>query len=102
MTPYPYEIVDVFTTEALAGNALAVVPDARGLDAETMQRVAREFNLSETTFAFPPERSENAARVRIFTPTMEMRFAGHPTIGTSFVLRRRGIVPSAAARFVLE
>jgi len=102
VTPYPYEIVDVFTTEALAGNALAVFPDARGLDDETMQRVAREFNLSETTFVFPPERSENAARVRIFTPTMEMRFAGHPTIGTSFVLRRRGIVPHAADRFVLE
>ncbi len=102
MTPYPYEIVDVFTTEALAGNALAVFPDARGLDSETMQRVAREFNLSETTFVFPPERAENAARVRIFTPTMEMRFAGHPTIGTSFVLRRRGIVPRSAERFVLE
>jgi PhzF family phenazine biosynthesis protein len=100
--PYPYEIVDVFTTEALAGNALAVFPDARGLDAETMQRVAREFNLSETTFVFPPERAQNAARVRIFTPTMEMRFAGHPTIGTSFVLRRRGIVPRSAERFVLE
>ncbi len=102
MTPYPYEIVDVFTTEALAGNALAVFPDARGLDSETMQRVAREFNLSETTFVFPPERAENAARVRIFTPTMEMRFAGHPTIGTSFVLRRRGIVPRSAERFALE
>ena len=102
MTPYSYEVVDVFTTEALAGNALAVFPDARGLDAETMQRVAREFNLSETTFVFPPERSKNAARVRIFTPTMEMRFAGHPTIGTSFVLRRRGIVPRSAERFVLE
>jgi PhzF family phenazine biosynthesis protein len=102
MTPYAYEIVDVFTTEALAGNALAVFPDARGLDTETMQRVAREFNLSETTFVFPPERAEHAASVRIFTPTMEMRFAGHPTIGTSFVLRRRGIVPRSAERFVLE
>jgi trans-2,3-dihydro-3-hydroxyanthranilate isomerase len=100
--PYAYRIVDVFTTVPLEGNALAVFPDARGLDDATMRRVARELNLSETTFVFPPERAGAAARVRIFTPTTEMRFAGHPTIGTSFVLRETGGVSRDAAGFVLE
>jgi len=99
--PYPYCLVDVFTTQPLEGNGLAVIPDARGLDADTMQRTAREFNQSETTFVFPAERG-NAARVRIFTPTMELRFAGHPTLGTGFVLRERGIVSRETERFVLE
>jgi trans-2,3-dihydro-3-hydroxyanthranilate isomerase len=100
--PYAFSLVDVFTTQPLAGNGLAVIPDARGLDTETMQRVAREFNQSETTFVFPPERPGNAARVRIFTPTMELRFAGHPTLGTGFVLRERGLVARETERFVLE
>ncbi|MBD5605836.1 MAG: PhzF family phenazine biosynthesis protein [Candidatus Eremiobacteraeota bacterium] len=99
--PYAYDIVDVFTSEPLQGNALAVFPDARGLDGDTMQSVAREFNLAETAFVLPPERADHAARVRIFTPTMEMRFAGHPTIGTSFVMRERGLVARDADRFVL-
>jgi trans-2,3-dihydro-3-hydroxyanthranilate isomerase len=79
-----------------------VFPDARGLDGATMQRIARELNLSETTFVLPSARVACAARVRIFTPTMEMRFAGHPTIGTSDVLLREGIVPRDAERFTLE
>jgi trans-2,3-dihydro-3-hydroxyanthranilate isomerase len=79
-----------------------VFPDARGLDGETMQRIAREFNLAETAFVLPPDNPDNAARVRIFTPSMEMRFAGHPTIGTAFVLREHGLVPPEAERFVLE
>ena len=99
--PYTYDVVDVFTSEPLQGNALAVFPDARGLDGDTMQSVAREFNLAETAFVLPPERADHAARVRIFTPTMEMRFAGHPTIGTSFVMRERGLVARDADRFVL-
>ena len=100
--PYAYDVVDVFTARQLEGNALAVLPDARGLDAQTMQRIAREFNLAETAFVFPARDERNAAHVRIFTPAMEMRFAGHPTIGTSFVLRERGLVARDAERFVLE
>ncbi len=99
---YRYAVVDVFTRIPLEGNPLAVFPDARGLDGATMQRIARELNLSETTFVLPSERAACAARVRIFTPTMEMRFAGHPTIGTSDVLLREGIVPRDAERFTLE
>jgi trans-2,3-dihydro-3-hydroxyanthranilate isomerase len=99
---YSYVVVDVFTTEPLEGNALAVLPDARGLDGETMQRIAREFNLAETAFVLPPDEPDAAARVRIFTPSMEMRFAGHPTIGTAFVMRERGLVAADAERFVLE
>jgi len=99
---FPYCIVDVFTTEPLEGNALAVLPDARGLDTETMQRVAREFNLSETSFVFPAERPGIAAHVRIFTPSRELPFAGHPTIGTSFVLRARGLVEPHLSHFVLQ
>ena len=97
-----YRIVDVFTQRPLEGNPLAVFPDAGGLDTATMQRVAREMNLSETTFVFPAERPDTVARVRIFTPASEMVFAGHPTIGTAWVLREVGIVPRAARRFALH
>jgi trans-2,3-dihydro-3-hydroxyanthranilate isomerase len=96
---YDYHVVDVFTTEPLEGNALAVFPDARGLEAGEMQRIAREFNLSETTFVFPPERESSVARVRIFTPVSEMEFAGHPTIGTAAVLRATGAVPADTIAF---
>jgi trans-2,3-dihydro-3-hydroxyanthranilate isomerase len=75
----------VFTERPLAGNPLAVFTDGRGLDAVTMQALAREMNLSETTFVLPPERGGHA-RVRIFTPFVELPFAGHPTLGTAFVL----------------
>jgi trans-2,3-dihydro-3-hydroxyanthranilate isomerase len=80
-----YALCDVFTERPLAGNPLAVFTDARGLDAATMQALAREMNLSETTFVLPPERGGHA-RVRIFTPRVELPFAGHPTLGTAFVL----------------
>jgi trans-2,3-dihydro-3-hydroxyanthranilate isomerase len=99
---YRYFVVDVFTRVPLEGNPLAVFPDARGLDGATMQRIAKEFNLSETTFVLPPSRAACAAHVRIFTPTMEMRFAGHPTIGTSDVLLREGLVPPGTTHFTLE
>ena len=102
MPKYRYRIVDVFTDAPLEGNPLAVIPDARGLDAAAMLRIAREFNLSETTFALPPTQPDTAAVVRIFTPTYEMTFAGHPTIGTAAVLRDEGRVPADAVRFVLE
>jgi trans-2,3-dihydro-3-hydroxyanthranilate isomerase len=99
---WDYSIVDVFTQTPLEGNALAVFHDAAGLDAPTMQKIARETNLSETTFIFPPERPASAARVRIFTPSKEMVFAGHPTVGTAWVLREIGRVPREQTRFVLD
>lgn len=99
---YRYRVVDVFTMNPLEGNALAVFPDAAGLAADTMQRIAKELNLAETAFVFAPTRSDCAANVRIFTPTQEMLFAGHPTIGTAFVLLDEGLVPARTERFTLE
>ena len=93
-------IVDVFTEKPLAGNQLAVVLDGRGLADDMMQRIAREMNFSETTFIFPPDDPSHAARVRIFTPGMELPFAGHPTIGTAWVLSDEGRVKGDA--FTLE
>lgn len=99
---YTYVVVDVFTRTPLEGNALAVFPRATGLDERTMQRIARELNLSETAFVIPEESSDEATRVRIFTPAYEMEFAGHPTIGTAWVMRARGIVSADAPSFVLR
>jgi trans-2,3-dihydro-3-hydroxyanthranilate isomerase len=81
-----FETVDVFAAQRFGGNPLAVVPDARGLSAAEMQAVTREFNYSESAFVLPPADSANTARVRIFTPTNEVPFAGHPNVGTAFVL----------------
>jgi len=100
--PYRYRLVDVFTTEPFEGNPLAVFIDAHGLDDRAMQLIARELNLSETTFCFPATRSDCVAQVRIFTPTKELMFAGHPTIGTSFVLLDEGLVPGNTSNFALE
>ena len=83
----PFRIVNVFAETALSGNPLCVFEDAAGLDAETMQALALQFNLSETTFLLPPTRPEAARRVRIFTPGFELPFAGHPTLGTAHVVR---------------
>ena len=83
---YEFHTLDVFTQERFGGNPLAVLPDATGLDGEQMQRIAREFNLSETVFVMPPEDPANTANVRIFTPASEIPFAGHPTVGTAWVL----------------
>jgi trans-2,3-dihydro-3-hydroxyanthranilate isomerase len=96
-----YHVVDVFTTTPLEGNALAVFPDASRLNAQTMQSIARELNLPETTFIIPQERRSNDARVRIFTPRSELEFAGHPTIGTAYVLRSTGIVDRNADSLTL-
>jgi PhzF family phenazine biosynthesis protein len=85
MPTYPFRIVNVFAEEPLAGNPLAVFEDARGMDERTMQALALQFNLSETTFVLPSDRA--TAHVRIFTPTFEMPFAGHPTLGTAHVVR---------------
>ncbi len=84
--PHPFYTLDVFTTQRLAGNPLAVVLDAADLDTARMQGIAREFNLSETVFVLPPEDASQKARIRIFTPNFEMPFAGHPTIGTAVLL----------------
>jgi trans-2,3-dihydro-3-hydroxyanthranilate isomerase len=105
-----YEICDVFTDRPLTGNALAVFTDAQGLDEATMQALAREMNLSESAFVVRPSRSDADAGIRIFTPTMELPFAGHPTLGSAFVLAapnerevirletRRGVVPVRLTR----
>ena len=85
MRSFRYVVADVFTDTPLAGNPVAVFTDARGLEAEEMQRLARELNLSETVFVLPAEAGGHA-RIRIFTPGIEMQFAGHPTLGTAFVL----------------
>jgi trans-2,3-dihydro-3-hydroxyanthranilate isomerase len=106
---FRYVVADVFTDTPLAGNALAVFTGGRGLDDEEMQRLARELNLSETVFVLPPEVGGHA-RIRIFTPSVELPFAGHPTLGSAFVLggplqvleirleTLRGIVPVALER----
>lgn len=99
---YGYRVVDVFTERALEGNALAVFRDASGLDEATMQRIARELNLAETAFVLPSTREDCAAQVRIFSPSKEMLFAGHPTIGTGYVLLDEGLIPSGANTFLLE
>jgi PhzF family phenazine biosynthesis protein len=85
MNDYPFRIVNVFAESPLAGNPLAVFEDGRGLDDATMQALALQFNLSETTFVLPS--ASVTALVRIFTPTFEMPFAGHPTLGTAHVVR---------------
>ena len=85
---HPYEIYDVFTDVALAGNPLAIVHGAEMFPIERMQAVAREFNLSETVFVMPAEAGQSA-RIRIFTPNGELPFAGHPTVGTAIAVARR-------------
>jgi trans-2,3-dihydro-3-hydroxyanthranilate isomerase len=99
---YQFVQADVFTNRIFGGNPLAVFLDGRGLSDGEMQAIAMEMNLSETTFILPPDDATHAARVRIFTTSAELPFAGHPTIGTSWVLRDRGVVPEDATSFVLE
>lgn len=87
-----YTVLDVFTDRPLAGNPLAVIPEAHGLEPDRMQAIAREFNLSETVFVQPPDDPECLARLRIFAPGMELPFAGHPVIGTAVLLAGLGTV----------
>jgi trans-2,3-dihydro-3-hydroxyanthranilate isomerase len=94
-----YVTVDVFTDRAFGGNPLAVVLDAGGLSTAQMQAIATEFNYSETTFVLPPRDEANDAQVRIFTPKQEIPFAGHPNVGTAFVLASRAAKPPAQLRF---
>ena len=85
-----YVVYDVFTGVPFGGNQLAVFPDARALPEARLQQIAREFNFSEVSFVYPPRDAGHTARVRIFTPTMEIPFAGHPTIGTAVALAEAG------------
>ncbi len=86
MRRFRYVVCDVFTDVPLAGNQLAVFTDARDLDELTMQSLAREMNFAETVFVLPPSSTEADVRIRIFTPSLELPFAGHPTLGSAFVL----------------
>ena len=100
-----FQTLDVFTETALAGNPLAVVLDAEGLDDARMQAIAAEFNLSETVFVFEPRNAVNSARVRIFTPKRELPFAGHPTVGAAALIahqRAGDLLAAQDLRIVLE
>jgi trans-2,3-dihydro-3-hydroxyanthranilate isomerase len=94
---YRYLTCDVFTERRFGGNPLAVLPEAAGLSGEQMQRIAREFNYSETTFVLPAGDPAHTRKVRIFTPGAEIPFAGHPNVGTAFVLAAIGAVPARGA-----
>ncbi|HTV83594.1 MAG TPA: PhzF family phenazine biosynthesis protein [Acidobacteriaceae bacterium] len=102
MPSFRYRVVDVFTECPLEGNPLAVFPDGSLLDPALMPRIAKELNLSETVFILPSARPECAARLRIFTPSDELIFAGHPTIGSACVLMDEGIVPRGQKEFAVE
>jgi trans-2,3-dihydro-3-hydroxyanthranilate isomerase len=97
---YPYYTCDVFTDTRFGGNQLAVLPHAHGLSTEQMQNIAREFNYSETTFVLPP-RSGHTRHVRIFTPAREIPFAGHPNVGTAFVLASIGELGEIKSSFTV-
>jgi trans-2,3-dihydro-3-hydroxyanthranilate isomerase len=101
---FAYLTADVFTRQPLTGNPLAVFPEAKGLSSAEMQAVARETNLSETVFVFPPDNPAHTRKLRIFTPGGELPFAGHPTLGAAHVLAVTGRVPLPAdtVELVLE
>ncbi|HEX9565455.1 MAG TPA: PhzF family phenazine biosynthesis protein [Gemmatimonadaceae bacterium] len=99
-----YITADVFTSTRFGGNPLAVLPDGRGLNDAQMLAVTREFNYSETTFVFPPDDPRHTRRLRIWTPGGEVPFAGHPTVGTAFVLAAIGEIPilGTVTRIIFE
>jgi trans-2,3-dihydro-3-hydroxyanthranilate isomerase len=101
MSGREFHIVDVFAERKYAGNQLAVITEADGLDGDTMQAIAREMNFSETTFVLGPGEGTAAFRVRIFTPAEEVPFAGHPTLGTAWVIRRE-LLSEPCDRVTLE
>ena len=104
VTRLQFYTCDVFTDQPFGGNQLAVFPRAAGLDAERMQQIARELNLSETVFVSPPENPEHARALRIFTPKIEVPFAGHPTVGAALTLAELGEITLGGERttIVLE
>jgi trans-2,3-dihydro-3-hydroxyanthranilate isomerase len=95
---YRFYTADVFTETKFGGNQLAVFPQAQGLQDDVMQKIAREFNFSETVFVFPPKNPEHTRCVRIFTPACELPFAGHPTVGTAHVLAATREIPGQSNR----
>src|ERR1700691_2378730 len=100
---YTFHIVDVFSATAFGGNQLAVLPDAAGISTEGMQKIAREFNFSETTFVLPKSDPASTCRVRIFTPREELDFAGHPTVATACALvMKQHVRLSDPTRLILE
>ena len=102
MSRYRFHTLDVFTDTPFGGNPLAVVLDADGLGSERMQTIAGEFNLSETVFVLNPQKAGcNRRKLRIFTPQAELPFAGHPTVGTSYLLARLKLVKLDPAHSVL-
>jgi trans-2,3-dihydro-3-hydroxyanthranilate isomerase len=92
MSKLQYSLVDVFTDRAFGGNPLAVFHEASGLSTQTMQALAKELNLSESTFVLPAQEPGHAYQIRIFTPAIELPMAGHPTIGTTFILARKHLI----------
>ncbi len=92
MRKLQYYLVDVFTDRPFGGNPLAVFPDAQGISPAVMQSLAKELNLSETTFVLPPQQAGNDCQVRIFTPAVELPMAGHPTVGTAFILSHNNLI----------
>ena len=100
---YTFHILDVFSSTPFGGNQLAVLPDAAGISTEGMQQIAREFNFGETTFVLPKHAPANTCRVRIFTPRVELDFAGHPSVGTACALvMKQHVRLSAPVRLILE
>ena len=102
MTRLKFLQYDVFTDRRFEGNQLAVFPEAQGLDAATMQTIAREMNFSESTFISPKEREGTDIRMRIFTPGVELPMAGHPTVGSTFALAHLGVIQAPRESFVFE
>ena len=99
MRQVSYHLVDVFTDRAFGGNPLAVFTDGRGIPDGLMQSIAKELNLSETTFVLPPDDARHDFRVRIFTPKSELPMAGHPTVGTAFILAREAMLKKSEIVF---
>ncbi len=101
MQDLTYHLVDVFTNEPFGGNQLAVFTNPPELSSETMQAIAKELNLSESTFVYPPRDQNNDFHVRIFTPAQELPMAGHPTVGTGFVLAKLGMLGTMDSQKVI-
>lgn len=99
MKQYQFYTADVFTDEIFGGNQLAVFPQATGLNSQQMQKIAAEFNYSETVFVLPPETPQGTRKLRIFTPGTELPFAGHPTVGTAYVLTEIGEISAEQEDF---
>lgn len=99
---YSFYTLDVFTEQQFGGNPLAVFPEAQGLNTGQMQAIAKEFNLSETVFVMPSANANCEFKLRIFTPNAEIPFAGHPTVGTAYLLAHLGLINPTQSRIYLE